>query len=427
MKIFTLLALTGLISTSANAQCAGGRYESDIFSAVTVTSNVVYGSNTSSSGSLTSLKLDFYEPTGDTETHRPLIVFAHGGSFIGGSKTDADVAALCNRFAKKGYACASIDYRVGFFPFDSVNSVKAVVRAVQDMKGALRFFYMNAATNTGLYKIDTTNIFIGGSSAGAITALHTAYLDQECELYSHLSAATITALGGLDGTSGNAGRSTAVKGVINLCGALAVYKWLEVGDVPFVSLHGTVDAVVGYNRQIVNPGVPLIYLDGSRMLVDQATAVSVANPFYTFRGAPHTPYAGGSVSQMAYMDTVVNFTRDFLIGRLGCSLPPLQLANTPSQTATLYNAIVCGSGGINESATEELFSIYPNPAQNIMTIDAKATISSITMVDVAGKLLLSVNPNSNSYELNQSDFGKGIFFVSITTEKGMVTKKVMFN
>ena len=66
MKIFTFLTFIFFISINGHSQCSGGRYESDVFPAVTVTSNIVYGSNISTSGATTSLKLDFYEPTGYT-------------------------------------------------------------------------------------------------------------------------------------------------------------------------------------------------------------------------------------------------------------------------------------------------------------------------------------------------------------------------
>ena len=108
---FALMAAMGLFSASSFAQCTNGRYASDVFPNVTTTSGIAYGANTSYVGANTVLTLDFYEPTGDTETARPLIIFAHGGSFIGGSSTDLDVASLCDHFAQKGYACASINYR----------------------------------------------------------------------------------------------------------------------------------------------------------------------------------------------------------------------------------------------------------------------------------------------------------------------------
>lgn len=142
MKQKLLLLLNLFIAGVSFSQepCSTGRYSSDVYTNLTITSNIVYGQNATFSGANKILKLDFYEPTGDTSMARPLIIWTHGGSFLGGSKTDVDMVALSNAFAKKGYACASIDYRTGFFPVDSANSVKAVMRAVQDMRAAIRFF-----------------------------------------------------------------------------------------------------------------------------------------------------------------------------------------------------------------------------------------------------------------------------------------------
>ena len=196
-----LLALITLLfglqlQVQAQDPCSNGRYAEAVFSQFTLTSNLTYGQNSNWANSNTTLKLDFYEPANDTLAARPLIIWVHGGSFIGGSKTDPDVKALSERFALKGYACASIDYRLGFFPFDSTNAIKAVVRAVQDLKAAIRYFYKDAQT-TNQFNIDTNHIFIGGSSAGAITALHVAYLNDACEFSEYMSASALASLGGL--------------------------------------------------------------------------------------------------------------------------------------------------------------------------------------------------------------------------------------
>src|SRR3954471_18722279 len=63
------------------------RYRDPVFNAVTVTSNVTYGSAVNLSNETVTLQLDEYQPTGDTVTKRPAIVWVHGGSFTGGSKT----------------------------------------------------------------------------------------------------------------------------------------------------------------------------------------------------------------------------------------------------------------------------------------------------------------------------------------------------
>lgn len=426
MKKIYLLALSLLtIIPAVNAQmCAGGRYASDIFTTVTVTSDVNFGSNQSFTGGTTQLDMDIYEPTGDTETKRPLIIWAHGGSFIGGTKNEADVVELSDRFAKKGYVCASIDYRTGMWPIDSANAIKALLRAVQDMKASVRFFYKDAATSD-LYKIDTTRIFIGGSSAGAITALQYAYLDQECEIEEFMSLSTLSSMGGLEGTSGNPGYSTEVAGVINLCGAVARYGWIEAGDVPLVSLHGDDDGTVPYGRgQASVSGFPIMYLDGSQMIDAYAQTVGVQTNFYSHYGGGHVVYLGNA----AYMDTTVNFIRDFLIDQFACTEAPLQAPNSPSGSATLYTQTHCGLG-IAETASPMVKEIYPNPSSDQMTVvfEAGTVLSEVVLMDVSGRLIESYDIGSSILTISKNDLKAGIYILKSTDDKGVVsTSKIVF-
>ena len=438
-KIYLLALSTLFTATTIKAQspCGTGRYASDTFTNVTTTSGVVYGANIKANGQNQSLTMDIYQPTGDIETARPLIVLAHGGSFMFGSSTNSDVVTLCQAFAKKGYVCASINYRLGLTPFDSIGAVRAVLRAVQDMKASVRFFYKDKLTND-TYKIDTNNIFIGGSSAGAITALHMAYLDKSCEINYYLTPANLSLLGGMDGYSGNQCYSTKVKGVINLCGALGRYGWIEPGDVPLVSMHGTIDGTVKYNRGQVNPGIPLIVLDGSRMLKEQANALSITNPFYTWYGQDHVPFASSAL----YMDTTINFVRDFLISQLGCTDPALLAQNTPAQTATLYNYTVCtthvqmtcaspGFVGINELSNTNIISkVFPNPSDYDMTIEFSNTNTShhIELLDITGKVISSDVTEQSTFKIKKNTTSAGLYFLKVTTKAGeSTTQKVIFN
>src|SRR6185295_15923294 len=112
MKIKYGILFIAFVSFNArlHAQCTGGRYTSPIFSADSVTSNIQYGSNITYTGGTQNLQLDIYQPSGDTASIRPLIIIAHGGSFLFGTKTGTDVVPLCHDFAKMGYVVASINY-----------------------------------------------------------------------------------------------------------------------------------------------------------------------------------------------------------------------------------------------------------------------------------------------------------------------------
>lgn len=433
MKKIYLLAIaviTAAGAIKAQTPCTSGRYAADTFTSITTNSGIAYGSNTTISGSTQILTMDVYQPAGDVEPNRPLIIWAHGGSFIGGSSTDGDVVKLSQSFAKKGFVCVSINYRLGFFPFDSVNAVKAVLRAVQDMKASIRFFYKDKLT-LNAYKIDTNNIFIGGSSAGAVTALHTVYLNKSCEINPYISPTTLASLGGMNGYSGNQCYSSKVKGVINLCGGIGNYGWIEAGDLPFCSMHGTIDGTVNYSR---GKAISLVYLDGSRMLKQQANVLGISNPFYTWYGQDHVPYAAST----PYMDTTISFVRDYLISRLGCTNPPLLLQNTPSGTATLTAYTGCTTNivpscavGIFESSNGIIsFDIFPNPSNSDVTIsfENQNTNYKIEIFDLSGKLIISTITNQNTYHVYKNTLNSGVYFIKITDSEGKYSvKKLLLN
>ena len=119
MKISTFFAALLLTATQTFGQtpCSTGRYASNVYSTINTTSNITYGQNNSWSGANTTLKLDFYEPQGDTAATRPLIIWVHGGSFIGGSKLDGDVATWSQEFAKKRICLCK--YRLSFGIFSN--------------------------------------------------------------------------------------------------------------------------------------------------------------------------------------------------------------------------------------------------------------------------------------------------------------------
>ena len=315
--LFISIALIhSFIKTEAQTiiDCNSIRYDQEVFTTVDIESNVLYGANINSNNAVENLIMDIYQPAGDTVQVRPLIIWVHGGSFIGGTKNEQDVTDLSIAFAKRGYVCASISYRLGIsIPFGEENATKAVYRAVQDMKAAVRFFRKDAATSNA-YKIDTDLIFGGGSSAGAITALHLAYLNEISELPAFIDTVQ---MGNIEGESGNPGFSSDINAVINLCGAMGDKAYIIPGDIPLVSMHGTNDGTVPYSSDTIYLlGVfPIMEVDGSFSANEYANTIGVHNEMYTYYGAGHVPYLGNT----AYMDTTGRFISNFLYDYLACS------------------------------------------------------------------------------------------------------------
>jgi poly(3-hydroxybutyrate) depolymerase len=224
-----------LVLVSTEVANAGTRYKDIVFPAVTVTSSIQYGSNLNIDGSTASLLLDLYRPTNDTLKLRPLVICIHGGSLVSGSR--ADMVTFCTDFAQRGYVAATIEYRLGIESPKGVTTIlEALLRGVQDTKAAVRFFRSKAAQ----YGIDTSQIFLEGSSAGSMVAVHYAYWNED-EIPADVNQAK---WGDIEGTSGNPGFSTAIKGIINYCGAILNPAWIEAGEVPVANFHGLLDVVV---------------------------------------------------------------------------------------------------------------------------------------------------------------------------------------
>ncbi|MCS4436677.1 alpha/beta hydrolase [Aquiflexum gelatinilyticum] len=317
LKLIPILFL-GLVLVSCNmeddtiAPTGNQRYYDELFD-VEVTSNVKFGEAVQPTllnpNNVQELFMDVYQPSDDLETEKPLILLAFGGGFVFGKKESPDIEALCNAFAKRGYACASIDYRLSpdlVLDNSIENSYEAVAKAMHDMRAAIRFFHKDAS-ESNRFKIDPTKIYIGGVSAGAVTALHIVHLD-EAEIPEEMQD-YFDENGGLSGNSGNEGYSEDVAGVISLCGLLLDADIInpEV-TTPIVSMHGNEDNVVPYGSgeiTILNIGIEV---DGSSVIHPKLDEYGITNDFYTFEGAGHTPF----VMNEAYMDITINFIRDFL-------------------------------------------------------------------------------------------------------------------
>ena len=345
MKALLLFLLLGAAGHSAAAQTpidtTGGRYYQPIFAGVTVTAGVAYGATVSPVfGTPLTLLMDVYQPAGDVAAERPVIIFAHQGGFVTGSRAEQYLVDVCTRFARLGYVTASIDYRLLFFPFDTVNVGKAAIRGMQDMRAAVRFFRRDAAT-ANLYRASPGRIVVAGASAGGFMALEVGYLDRDAEAPAYVG---IAALGGVEGASGNPGYPSAVLAVLNLSGALPRPGFIEPGNAPLYSIHGTADATVPYLQGTVGAGLPPTYVYGSGRLNPYASAVGVPNTLRTLRGAPHIPQHGTSARQLAYADTTFRDIRDFL-------RPLLVPVVAPAYPSLVVNAPTDVAGGSYQDIT----------------------------------------------------------------------------
>lgn len=217
--------------------------------------NVHEGENKTS---VKSLYMDIFFPKDDTISKRPAILFAHSGGFLIGSRHNDDMLAFCDSFAHRGYVAATMDYRLGMgasisrlfgipvkVSVDSINGSRAVYRSIQDSRAAIRYLRHNA----DVYRIDTTKIFMVGSSAGGFVSLHNLYMDKENEIIE--AALSPPTLGSLD-TVGIQGYDGKANATVSLWGALQTPDLIENESRPALLIHGEDDEVVYFKK-----GMPL--------------------------------------------------------------------------------------------------------------------------------------------------------------------------
>lgn len=85
------------------------------------------------------------------------------------------------------------------------------------------------------------------------------------------------------------------------------------------------------------------------------------------------------------------------------------------------NISVTAGVGINE--VENNISIYPNPANNILNINANSNINKVEVFNMLGQNVMTVSVNDNNTSINTSNLSKGMYMLKLHTDNGVVNQK----
>lgn len=312
------------------SQC-DGRYLEEVFSDVVV-STVTYSE-------ANNLQLDIYQPVGDTENNRPLIILAHGGSFIAGVRASPSMVSLGEAFAKRGYVVASISYRL-MTVLDlifSSTTLNGVSEALSDGKAAVRYFRKSVVEGNA-YNIDPNQIYFGGNSAGAIIAIHAAFM-QEGEVENPELIVAMENNGGFEGNSGNPGFSSDVRGAISLAGGIADLDFINSSDFNslLITCHGDLDNTVVYDCGEPLSGIVPIELCGGGAILEHSSLIGFENHHHLlFEGSDHTPWEWGGAAE----NQMISFVSEKLFNNLDCANStgePLDVLGCMDSEACNYN------------------------------------------------------------------------------------------
>lgn len=395
--------LPTLLAFTVRAQDCSIPFTEPLFS-VQVDSNVWYGNATRYNGGTDSLRLNLYKPVGDGQTERPLVVLIHGGGFVEGHRNDFN--ALCESFASFGYAAATISYRLGYYgngileapyAYDPNEFRRAAYRAMQDAKGAIRFLKGRSAQDS----TSTTSVILLGASAGAITAMHAAYLDQATEKPASCEAIGQVQhffnfyarpdLGDVDGDLNQNGHNTNVLGVVNLFGAVLDTSYIESAlDPALFSYHQTGDPVVGCGLQRpywgLGLGLPdqLPWIHGSCHIDLRAQHLGFATDRYQFQlhtGNEHTVHDPVGV-----------------------------LAEAASWMRDLF----CFPTSLTAREPIDAFSIHPNPAHGLAWVTMPlGTAGELELMDPLGRLVSRTSLTARLTELDLRSLAPGTYLARL--------------
>jgi len=253
------------------------RFKENIFTDIDSVRNINYGSAINIKNKEEILLADIFTPHNDTSAARPLILFVHGGGFQNGDKSGGYINLSRNYFVKKGFAFASINYRVGIEdPKTNEQYFEALYRASSDVQSAILYFKKNVSQ----YKIDTNRIFLMGSSAGSKAIMGAMYLP-----LSFITTNMKKQAWGNDVFSANQSAIYKnIKGVIDCWGALPDYGWINANSTPVFFVHGMADKTVPYDSSYSYHG----FNYGALILYHQALKVGVPTGLRLFAATGHT-------------------------------------------------------------------------------------------------------------------------------------------
>ena len=324
-RIFTIIILLASLMTGQ-----GTRYLDEVFDDVVKTEDVVYAnapdlpfwfwveSNTQD----IDLDMDIYEPAGDTLSNRPVIIFAHTGSFFSGHNELDDVVDLSISAAKRGYVAVSISYRLGLNILSTYSGERAVYRAVQDGGAAIRFLREFPEE----FGINPDQIFMWGSSAGALIALHLSYLGDDDRPNATYGGGGDPDLGCPICEGNEYANDPKPNAIVSCWGAIGSLDWIDASDnIPAIMFHGTADPIVPFNSGFpftIDIALPIVY--GSNLIHQRLEEVGIESQLYAepgqlheYWGAVNGNWALGGPNE--YFDQIQTDAYSFLFNYLDCA------------------------------------------------------------------------------------------------------------
>ncbi|MCU0421415.1 MAG: alpha/beta hydrolase fold domain-containing protein [Bacteroidia bacterium] len=362
--------------------------------ALTVAVNIQYGNALDYQGNPYPLRMDLYYPNIniDTARRRPFIMMFHGGGFSSGDKQSGDIRDVCIQLALRGFVCASVNYRLGH-DFSEYEQFKARYRAIQDGHAAMRYIVNNAST----VRVDTSWLFVGGQSAGALLALGMVYTDvDEVDSIANFyqSVPLSSNLGGLYTSGNNLTNTYQIKGIFNNWGGVAKNEIDRDEMIPTIAFHGELDDVV---RIDADTSFSHYTLNGSRAIHQQLMTNNICSEL--------------TIDTLGGHGIFRNQSTVFRAQRASCFFKSIFCNQcTPFFTTDSIPTNCSLKLSVSQPSTPLAVVVSPNPFESSFIIEGIQQPVSIILFDVFGKII-----HQQTYEsgLVRTDVQPGIYFLHV--------------
>jgi hypothetical protein len=402
------------------------RYLDRVFPGLNITPNIIYGGNkTNVDGTRTWLAFDLYEPKNDTATQRPFVVLIHGGSFTNNpplSRKSPDIVALAKDLARRGYVVASPSYRL--FSGDLVQDkfIQTVVAAFIDINEFMCF--MKSSVDQGNpYRLDVDNVFMGGSSAGALMPLNfTAFINDTSILQANLKEPLnlVSEFDNIDPVAllENKHCGLMPKGILSISGPIVDTNFIQPNGMSFYFLHGKKDKAIPYlsGNGLANPELPVVYGPGVFLDIMKGKGIDVIADIYD--NEYHVPII------LPFGDTL-DLALQSLFGNLNLYNQPILDSTYKSISQFCYKVIGSPNScpqvvSVGPSAVAGAFKIYPNPSQGLFEIEVPIGLVNqpvrLSVHDISGRLIQEeVLTAAALIRLNLEKQAKGAYVITMVT------------
>ena len=271
------------------------------------------------------LKMDIYSTDSVFTSKQPCLVFVFGGGFKEGTRDAELYKDYFDYFAGKSFKVVSIDYRWGMkgqkapSVFNNKPLQNAIAMAVADLYSATDYLLQHADE----LNIDTSQIIISGSSAGAMTVLQADYRRRNFRKRKEIKVLP---------------NDFQYAGVIAFAGSIFSKEGTPSYDIkpaPTLFFHGSGDKLVPYTQtRFFNLGV-----FGSKPLARRFKQQGYPYTFYTMEDIGHDV---SEYPMKEFLPEIDRFIRDFVFDKKQWMLDinlkdKLRKSDTSNNPGNYYN------------------------------------------------------------------------------------------